>query len=158
MSKCARARLSRSKQKLKYGTYGPLIFTRKDGKIADFGKLSFSSGYRTTYFLRCSDTTSAEPLAHFLEKYWRLRRPDVLISVTGSAASIQITAQLQRVQNLFHSVQLNVNNPHFLIMQGRITKVLNMKPIEILGMIEEAAGTRMFESKKQAAPIPKTKS
>jgi structural maintenance of chromosome 2 len=27
------------------------------------------------------------------------------------------TAQLGRVQNLFHSVQLNVNNPHFLIMQ-----------------------------------------
>ena len=26
-------------------------------------------------------------------------------------------AQPQRVQNLFHSVQLNVNNPHFLIMQ-----------------------------------------
>ena len=36
-------------------------------------------------------------------------------------------------------------------MQGRITKVLNMKPPEILGMIEEAAGTRMFENKKQAA-------
>ncbi|EOD10000.1 hypothetical protein EMIHUDRAFT_465321 [Emiliania huxleyi CCMP1516] len=58
-------------------------------------------------------------------------------------------AQLQRVQNLFHSVGLNVNNPHFLIMQGRITKVLNMKPVETLGMIEEAAGTRMFELKKQ---------
>ncbi len=29
----------------------------------------------------------------------------------------------RRVQNLFHSVSLNVNNPHFLIMQGRITKV-----------------------------------
>ena len=55
------------------------------------------------------------------------------------------------MQNLFHSVQLNVNNPHFLIMQGRITKVLNMKPIETLGMIEEAAGTRMFEMKKQQA-------
>jgi hypothetical protein len=36
-------------------------------------------------------------------------------------------------------------------MQGRITKVLNMKPPEILGMVEEAAGTRMFEAKKQAA-------
>jgi structural maintenance of chromosome 2 len=36
-------------------------------------------------------------------------------------------------------------------MQGRITKVLNMKPPEILGMIEEAAGTRMFETKKQNA-------
>ena len=60
-------------------------------------------------------------------------------------------AETSRVQNLFHSVQLNVNNPHFLIMQGRITKVLNMKPLEILGMLEEAAGTRMYESKKAAA-------
>lgn len=32
-------------------------------------------------------------------------------------------AQPSRVQTMFHSVQLNVNNPHFLIMQGRITKV-----------------------------------
>ena len=55
------------------------------------------------------------------------------------------------VQNLFHSVQLNVNNPHFLIMQGRITKVLNMKAHEILGMVEEAAGTRMYETKRVAA-------
>ncbi|XP_026666450.1 structural maintenance of chromosomes protein 2 isoform X2 [Ceratina calcarata] len=52
---------------------------------------------------------------------------------------------------MFCSVQLNVNNPHFLIMQGRITKVLNMKPAEILSMIEEAAGTRMYENKKEAA-------
>ncbi|XP_066993531.2 structural maintenance of chromosomes protein 2 [Anabrus simplex] len=59
--------------------------------------------------------------------------------------------QNKRVQDLFCSVQLNVNNPHFLIMQGRITKVLNMKPLEILSMIEEAAGTRMYESKKQLA-------
>lgn len=56
-----------------------------------------------------------------------------------------------RVQDLFRSVQLNVNNPHFLIMQGRITKVLNMKPVEILSMIEEAAGTRMYESKRSSA-------
>jgi structural maintenance of chromosome 2 len=61
------------------------------------------------------------------------------------------TVQQSQVANMFHSVQLNVNNPHFLIMQGRITKVLNMKPPEILGMIEEAAGTRMFETKKQAS-------
>ncbi|XP_078446527.1 structural maintenance of chromosomes protein 2-2-like [Wolffia australiana] len=60
-------------------------------------------------------------------------------------------AQPSRVQNLFHSVQLNVNNPHFLIMQGRITKVLNMKPPEILSMLEEAAGTRMYETKKESA-------
>ncbi|CAG8514249.1 5838_t:CDS:10 [Acaulospora colombiana] len=60
-------------------------------------------------------------------------------------------AQQQAVGNLFQSVQLNINNPHFLIMQGRITKVLNMKPPEILSMIEEAAGTRMFEERKEKA-------
>jgi len=60
-------------------------------------------------------------------------------------------AQQQTVQNLFQSVQLNINNPNFLIMQGRITKVLNMKPVEILAMIEEAAGTRMFEDRRDRA-------
>lgn len=59
------------------------------------------------------------------------------------------TAQLQRVQNLFHSVGLNVNNPHFLIMQGRITKVCNMKPLETLGMIEEAAGTKSAQETRR---------
>ncbi|XP_065904584.1 structural maintenance of chromosomes protein 2-like isoform X2 [Dysidea avara] len=37
------------------------------------------------------------------------------------------------------------------LSQGRITKVLNMKPPEILSMIEEAAGTRMYESKRLSA-------
>jgi len=55
------------------------------------------------------------------------------------------------VQTLFQSVGLNINNPNFLIMQGRITKVLNMKSTEILSMIEEAAGTRMFEDRKDKA-------
>ncbi|GFY64325.1 structural maintenance of chromosomes protein 2 [Trichonephila inaurata madagascariensis] len=62
-----------------------------------------------------------------------------------------VSANNNRVHDLFQSVQLNVNNPHFLIMQGRITKVLNMKPLEILSMIEEAAGTRMYEEKKETA-------
>lgn len=61
------------------------------------------------------------------------------------------SVQNKRVQDLFCSVQLNVNNPNFLIMQGRITKVLNMKPHEILSMIEEAAGTSMYESKREAS-------
>lgn len=71
--------------------------------------------------------------------------------VAGSSSKYFINnqnANQTRVLNLFHSVQLNVNNPHFLIMQGRITKVLNMKPLEILGLIEEAAGIKMFENKK----------
>ena len=52
---------------------------------------------------------------------------------------------------MFHSVQLNINNPNFLIMQGKITQVLNMKPAQILGMVEEAAGTRLYEDRKDKA-------
>lgn len=55
-----------------------------------------------------------------------------------------------QVSDLFHSVQLNISNPHFLIMQGRITKVLNMKPHDILAMIEEATGVSMYEVKKKS--------
>ena len=44
-----------------------------------------------------------------------------------------------------------MKNPHFLIMQGHISKVLNMKGLEILGMIEEAAGTKLYEDKRMNA-------
>lgn len=57
--------------------------------------------------------------------------------------------QNKKAADFFCSIQLNVNNPNFLIMQGRITKVLNMKPQEIISMIEEAAGTSLYESKRE---------
>ena len=57
--------------------------------------------------------------------------------------------QQHTVTNLFQSVQLNIDNPHFSIMQGQITKVLNMKPPEVLAMIEEAVGIRMFEERER---------
>ncbi|KAF2743437.1 hypothetical protein M011DRAFT_221449 [Sporormia fimetaria CBS 119925] len=60
-------------------------------------------------------------------------------------------AYQHNIQNLFQAVGLNINNPTFLIMQGRITKVLNMKPAEYLAMIEEVAGTRMFEDRREKA-------
>ncbi|KAF1995442.1 RecF/RecN/SMC protein [Amniculicola lignicola CBS 123094] len=74
--------------------------------------------------------------------------------VLGGATKYLINgtrAQQQTVQNLFQSVQLNINNPNFIIMQGKITKVLNSKAVEILAMIEEAAGTRMFEDRRDKA-------
>eukprot|EP00792_Barthelona_sp_PAP020_P008578 TRINITY_DN3228_c2_g1_i3.p1 TRINITY_DN3228_c2_g1~~TRINITY_DN3228_c2_g1_i3.p1 ORF type:complete len:364 (+),score=112.81 TRINITY_DN3228_c2_g1_i3:44-1135(+) len=61
------------------------------------------------------------------------------------------TAQQNHVISLFQSVGLNINNPHFLIMQGRITQVLNMKSDQVLSMVESAAGTNVFEDKKQNA-------
>ena len=50
------------RQVLKYATFGPMIFTRRDGKIADFGSLSFLGGTRT---------------AHFLVAFVAVRLPDV---------------------------------------------------------------------------------
>lgn len=49
------------------------------------------------------------------------------------------------------SVQLNVNNPHFMIMQGKIATTIQMKPTQILNMIEEASGTSMYENKKSSS-------
>lgn len=63
------------------------------------------------------------------------------------------TAQASNVRGLFQSVHLNVNNPTFLIMQGQITKILNMKPVEIGEMIEECAGTRIWGEKKDKAGL-----
>ncbi|KAK2198365.1 bifunctional SMCs flexible hinge superfamily/Smc2 [Babesia duncani] len=55
------------------------------------------------------------------------------------------------IADFFQAVGLNVNNPRFLIMQGKVTKVVNMKPKELLSLIEEASGTSIYENKRAAA-------
>ncbi|EYC45534.1 hypothetical protein Y032_0424g1216 [Ancylostoma ceylanicum] len=75
-------------------------------------------------------------------------RRQIIVNGRNSYTINGSTATNSKVSDFFRSVGLNVNNPHFLIMQGRITKVLNMKPHEILGMIEEAAGTKLYEAKR----------
>ena len=60
-------------------------------------------------------------------------------------------ATQKEVSTLLQSVQLNINNPNFLIMQGKITKMLNMKPTQILNLIEEAAGTKSYEAQRDSS-------
>jgi len=62
-------------------------------------------------------------------------------------------ASNEKIKQIFQSVQLNVNNPHFLIMQGKVTQVAKMKPKELLSLLEEAAGTSLYEGKKKAAEV-----
>ena len=50
---------------------------------------------------------------------------------------------------MFRSVQLNIDNPHFLVAQGRITKIINLKPQELISMLEETAGTALYNEKKR---------
>ncbi len=52
----------------------------------------------------------------------------------------------EKVKQLFLSVHLNINNPHFLIKQGEIVKMMKMKPKELLSKIEEVAGTALYET------------
>src|SRR5690625_1430935 len=37
----------------------------------------------------------------------------------------------EKLLDFFQSVSLNIQNPHFLIMQGKIIKVISMKPTEV---------------------------
>lgn len=60
-------------------------------------------------------------------------------------------AKPKDIADFFQTLKLNINNPHFLIMQGKITKVINMKPLEILGLIEECSGTKLYEIKRANA-------
>ncbi|VWU49738.1 chromosome segregation protein, putative [Hepatocystis sp. ex Piliocolobus tephrosceles] len=60
-------------------------------------------------------------------------------------------AKPKDISDFFQSLKLNINNPHFLIMQGKITKVINMKPIDLLGLIEESSGTKLYEVKRTNA-------
>ncbi|KAK7032914.1 structural maintenance of chromosomes protein [Favolaschia claudopus] len=94
--------------------------------------------------------TSKSPPGHESSKQITVTRQLSLPNVTKYLLNGHKVTQ-QAIQNLFQSVQLNINNPNFVIMQGKITKVLNMRPQEILGMVEEAAGTRMFEDRKDKA-------
>lgn len=97
-----------------------------------------------------NEDKSQSPLGYEAQKTIEVTR-QVVIGGRNKFLINGTTAQQERVQTLFHSVQLNVNNPHFLIMQGRIDRVVSMKPPEILAMLEEATGTRMYEKKKAAA-------
>ena len=59
------------------------------------------------------------------------------------------TVTNDKLLQLFSMSGLNVNNANFLIMQGRITQVINMKPAEILSLVEETAGTNAYEEIKK---------
>ncbi|EAN31761.1 RecF/RecN/SMC N terminal domain protein [Theileria parva strain Muguga] len=60
-------------------------------------------------------------------------------------------ATAKNIFDFYDTASMNVNNARFLIMQGRVTKVVNMKPRELLDLIEEASGTRVYENKKTVA-------
>ena len=56
-----------------------------------------------------------------------------------------------KVKTLFTSIQLNINNPQFLVLQGRISKIIQTSPTDLLSLLVEAAGLSLFDIKKAEA-------
>ena len=75
--------------------YGPRLFFLKDGQEAPHGKLLMSAGASPPRFL-CVDSTGWAPLlADFASRHWVGERPEILISVTGGAGSLNIDRKMR---------------------------------------------------------------
>jgi len=78
-----------------YRGFGPAVLCRKYGRPSNYGNIHFSEVNTKSKFVVISDTTSAARLSKFVEKYWGVHKPEVIISVTGSAQNFQLNPILQ---------------------------------------------------------------
>jgi len=86
-----------------FDKFGETILCRKGGDASAYGRLVFpasssseSGRTNSSPFIVVSDTTSEALLAKYIEKRWRIKKPEVIISVTGSAQDFNLPPQLQR--------------------------------------------------------------
>eukprot|EP00796_Vickermania_ingenoplastis_P011863 gene11863-8151_t len=56
-----------------------------------------------------------------------------------------------RVKRFFESISLNVDNPHFMVLQGTVHKLIGMRSADMLSLIEEAVGTKAFDHRRRTA-------
>lgn len=52
------------------------------------------------------------------------------------------------VMNLLESAGFSKSNPYYIVPQGRITSITNMKDTERLNMLKEVAGTHVYETRR----------
>lgn len=52
------------------------------------------------------------------------------------------------VMNLLESAGFSKSNPYYIVPQGRITSITNMKDNERLNMLKEVAGTQVYENRR----------
>lgn len=58
-----------------------------------------------------------------------------------------------RVKRFFESISLNVDNPHFMVLQGTVHKLIGMRSTDMLSLIEEAVGTKAFDHRRRTAEM-----
>ena len=84
------------RHRIVFSLFGPTLFSRKGGDPADYGELYFPTTNSTAQFITVADTTTATMLGSYMELTWKLKRPEVLISVTGGAQDFSLSPLLQR--------------------------------------------------------------
>lgn len=52
---------------------------------------------------------------------------------------------LAEFKKMMMSVHLNIDNPHFMVLQNQIQKLANMKDSEYLHLLEECCGIKMYD-------------
>lgn len=61
------------------------------------------------------------------------------------------TVQPSKILNFFYSLNININNPHFLVRQGHIVRITQMDSKGLLDLIENSLGTKLYETKRKTA-------
>lgn len=56
-----------------------------------------------------------------------------------------------KIKHFFQNIHLNVDNPHFMVLQGTVHKLIGMKSSDILALVEEAVGTKVFDVRRRTA-------
>src|SRR6201992_2171224 len=52
------------------------------------------------------------------------------------------------VMNLLESAGFSRSNPYYIVPQGRVTALTNMKDVERLDLLKEVAGTQVYEARR----------
>ena len=74
-----------------YKMFGADLFADSCGQRASYGDLVFEGGGILKPFIRVSSSSSIPQLAQFLHKYWRLPRPELVMTITGGAQDFHLT-------------------------------------------------------------------
>nr|UXY88235.1 60S ribosomal protein L7 [Cryptomonas curvata] len=56
-----------------------------------------------------------------------------------------------KILNFLFSINININNPNFLVRQGHITKIVQMNQYELLEFYKNTIGAKLYEIKKKIA-------
>ncbi|AFP65348.1 structural maintenance of chromosomes protein 2 (nucleomorph) [Chroomonas mesostigmatica CCMP1168] len=121
-------------------------------KIED---LIFRNEKSGTNFASVSLILNSKPSKNNLLNIKNLKKFTITRKITNTGVNKYILNQKvvnpSKILNFLFSINININNPHFFVRQGHIIKIVNMKPEQLLGIVENAFGTKLYDLKKKLA-------